>query len=144
MPDSGEAALLAIRLALPILVAITTSASAQKASAVERLLTPAETTIIQEAIKAKLLDPGAAQFRMNEYRVGSAYYCAIVNAKNRMGGYTGFQPFLIRLVDDDSTARPVAPITSLRAAVLDRDDNEGVITRAITERCTREGYRLSY
>ncbi|MFC0666264.1 hypothetical protein ACFSKY_00215 [Azotobacter chroococcum] len=48
-------------------------------------------------LKRKLYDGDSAQFRNEQvYRVdGITTVCGEVNAKNRMGGYTGFQPFAV-------------------------------------------------
>ena len=67
----------------------------------------------KKAIESELLDPGSVKYRniiikkkqsfasmMDAARTGSegkpnyATVCGEVNAKNRMGGYTGFKPFI--------------------------------------------------
>lgn len=51
---------------------------------------------LRKPVLAKLNDPASAQFR-NERTIGwtpyNAILCGEVNAKNRMGGYTGFAAF---------------------------------------------------
>lgn len=44
-------------------------------------------------IISNLVDPESAQFR-DEIRIGKSVLCGEVNAKNRMGGYTGFKKFV--------------------------------------------------
>lgn len=48
----------------------------------------------REAVKAKLKDPGSAEFR-NEKQVRHGVFCGEVNGKNSLGGYSGFQPFIV-------------------------------------------------
>lgn len=52
----------------------------------------------RDAVKAKLNDPGSAEFRGDTvYEVdGSTIVCGEVNARNRMGGYAGFEPYIVR------------------------------------------------
>lgn len=65
--------------------------------------TPEEIAKAQAAIVRQLIDPASAQFKITTIRhVGSAgavVFCGFVNSKNRFGGYTGFQPFVL-FVDD--------------------------------------------
>lgn len=44
------------------------------------------------AVKGQLKDPGSAQFQ-NDRVLDSGRVCGEVNAKNAMGGYTGFKPY---------------------------------------------------
>ena len=46
------------------------------------------------AVELKLTDPGSAQFR-NVRRADMFTVCGEVNAKNQMGGYTGFTAFRV-------------------------------------------------
>lgn len=51
-----------------------------------------------EAVRAAMLDPESAQFRnvrVVANRGGGKLVCGEVNSKNRLGGYVGFQPFLV-------------------------------------------------
>ncbi|OSM04337.1 hypothetical protein [Magnetofaba australis] len=57
-------------------------------------LTEADKKIIEDAVKEKLVDPFSAKFKWMPYN-GDKTYCGLVNAKNRMGGYTGFVPFTV-------------------------------------------------
>lgn len=49
----------------------------------------------QQLLRSSLTDPTSAQFRDLYFRKvdGRQYLCGQVNARNRMGGYNGFQPF---------------------------------------------------
>lgn len=46
---------------------------------------------LRDAVRNRLYDPDSAKFR-NVRRAGS-FYCGEVNAKNKMGGYVGFNAF---------------------------------------------------
>ena len=58
---------------------------------------PAEVVRAKTAILNKLVDPGSAQFQNVTFtRMGqAAIFCGQVNSRNRMGGYGGFQPFVV-------------------------------------------------
>lgn len=49
----------------------------------------------REAVIAKLKDPDSAQFRNTRPTADGLYLCGEVNAKNSMGGYTGFKRFYV-------------------------------------------------
>lgn len=48
----------------------------------------------QQAVRRKLLDPGAAQFREVFLADRGGHVCGQVNAKNKFGGYVGFKRFV--------------------------------------------------
>jgi hypothetical protein len=48
---------------------------------------------VKAAVAAKMVDPGSATFQGLSVKVTDFAYCGEVNAKNRMGGYVGFQKF---------------------------------------------------
>jgi hypothetical protein len=48
----------------------------------------------RDAVKDQLIDPQSAQFR-NEVLTETGRVCGEVNAKNRMGGYTGFKNYWV-------------------------------------------------
>lgn len=54
-------------------------------------------------VAADLNDPDSAKFRNERYLgnwlLSDGYYCGEINAKNRMGGYIGYQVFYISLRD---------------------------------------------
>lgn len=58
----------------------------------------AANSAVIEAAKAiveyTLIDPGSAQYR-NLLATAAGSVCGEVNAKNQLGGYTGFQPFIV-------------------------------------------------
>lgn len=57
-----------------------------------------------ERVRNSLTDPASAQFK--DVVVGNYYVCGRVNAKNRMGGYTGFQRFLVERYIDNENLTP--------------------------------------
>jgi len=48
---------------------------------------------VMAAVAAKMVDPGSATFQALSVKVADFAYCGEVNAKNRMGGYVGYQKF---------------------------------------------------
>lgn len=53
---------------------------------------------LKQTVTRKLIDPMSAQFRdlrvLKRPKTGDPVLCGEVNAKNRMGGYVGFRPFV--------------------------------------------------
>jgi hypothetical protein len=48
---------------------------------------------VKTAVAAKMFDPGSATFQALSELVPDFAYCGEVNAKNKMGGYVGYQKF---------------------------------------------------
>ena len=96
-----------------------------------RALTPAEQAAIAKAIKNNLKDADSAKFKWTTIRAVSAGsetpYCALVNAKNSMGGYVGFTAFLVM----------VGSIQQVRFVGMDGGSEFGLI--GITDRCRKYG-----
>lgn len=59
---------------------------------------------VLERVRNSLTDPASAQFK--DVVVGDYFVCGRVNAKNRMGGYIGFQRFLAYRYIEDEAATP--------------------------------------
>lgn len=59
----------------------------------------------RSAVSGVLLDPQSAQFR-NEKITEGGLYCGEVNSKNRMGGYVGFNRFIVRTKDSAGVLEP--------------------------------------
>lgn len=72
----------------------------QLAAAVFEPATPETYRIAFQEIDAKLIDGTSARFR--DVRASRTRVCGMVNARNRMGGYTGWQPFSALIVDDEA------------------------------------------
>lgn len=54
------------------------------------------------AVKVRLHDPDSARFKFGQpfsKQAGETVVCGEVNAKNRLGGYTGFTRFAVRIQD---------------------------------------------
>jgi hypothetical protein len=60
-------------------------------------ITVDEVNRAQAALSSQLIDPVSAQYDLRvAHHIGkAAVFCGFVNAKNRFGGYTGFEPFVI-------------------------------------------------
>lgn len=111
----------------------------------ERPLKAAEKAAITHEIGAKLLDPASAQFRMGPIRPASEYYCGLVNAKNRMGGYNGFEPFLVRYNPDRTIKIVLLPGES--SGPFGGADNAALrdaLRQSIREKCAENGYSTEY
>jgi hypothetical protein len=68
-------------------------------SALARMPTAAEQSIITAAVKSGLVDPDSAQFTFTDLgKDQPQFYCAYVNAKNRMGGYDGRHIFEVMMI----------------------------------------------
>lgn len=64
--------------------------SKKKARAMVRKATTQERSLIIHAVNRTLFDSDSAKYR-DIYLIPNSFACAEVNAKNRFGGYTGFQ-----------------------------------------------------
>lgn len=72
----------------------------------------AEETAAKNAIQALLIDPASAQFRgvnIHSSKAGPVSVCGEVNAKNRMGGYNGFQKFYYVIATQEAAIDPPSP-----------------------------------
>ena len=67
------------------------------------LLTSCSDREIKEAVKDDLIDPDSAQFGEISYSASGNMACAEVNAKNRMGGYTGKKQIYLKKIDGEWT-----------------------------------------
>jgi hypothetical protein len=94
----------------------------------------------REAVKSLLTDPSSAQFRNLRFhpaRGQARHLCGEVNAKNRMGGYVGFQAFSFDLVSKEAeVAIDIADAGSLMNMGLYAQGSEQITRRVvILERC---------
>ncbi|GIT95582.1 hypothetical protein JANAI62_22050 [Jannaschia pagri] len=68
---------------------------------------PADLSIVQTHLEASLRDPESLRFRHAEgFRTvtGDRIVCGEYNAKNGFGGYVGYQPYYVRLRQDQVAA----------------------------------------
>ena len=49
---------------------------------------------LAEQVKVVLLDPDSARFKWLPVQPNTLYYCALVNSRNKFGGYAGWAPFI--------------------------------------------------
>lgn len=112
------------------------------AAPAERPLKPAEAAAIKHTIEAQLVDPASAQFRMGPLRPASEYYCGLVNAKNRMGGYNGFEPFMVRFNPDRTIKASLLPGSTGGGPLSLREENylRDALRQSIREKCAENGY----
>lgn len=90
---------------------------------------------IRTAVRAKLNDPDSARFRWLP-RVEGSVYCGFVNAKNRLGGYAGFAPFMVMIVP--GTRGPVVMAMDVSSA-----DPSSSSYRARISICQEKGMNMS-
>ncbi|MCG9027337.1 hypothetical protein [Laribacter hongkongensis] len=94
-----------------------------------RDLTGKEKQVVIKAVKERLKDPDSAKFKFGDYK-GDFVYCAQVNAKNSYGGYTGFVPFQVGMLEK------TGPIKNVFLFGIGDAAQES----AISISCSREGY----
>ena len=53
----------------------------------------------KEVVKSQLTDPESAQFKnARQSKQDTEVWCGEINSKNRLGGYTGFQRYVIQTI----------------------------------------------
>ena len=77
---------------------------------------------IQNKLDEQLLDGASARFKWLPLKNSKGFYCGLLNAKNYLGAYTGFKPFLAEF--DPKTLK----VKSVRAW---EDGKENVVITAI-------------
>jgi hypothetical protein len=80
----------------------------------------------RKAVLARLTDPESAQFR--QMRAGDDMMCGEVNARNRLGGYGGFEPFVVSYGDVmlESDFRPILRANEWPSSATLADDVIGI------------------
>ncbi|QEY64962.1 hypothetical protein FXN65_23945 [Metapseudomonas lalkuanensis] len=58
-----------------------------------------EASRVEDLVRENLKDPTSAQFKEIRKSKDGTYFCGEVNAKNSMGGYTGFTGFAVGPMD---------------------------------------------
>lgn len=129
-----------LRIALLFIGAAASSAATTHAG---KPLTPSEKAIIEHAVRAELMDPDSAQFRLGpDHPEAKAKYCGLVNAKNGYGGYTGYKLFTI-FVDRDAKGH----ITDASYPDIQTEDGafmRAALIRANTLQCKEAGFNTDY
>lgn len=81
----------------------------------DRQFTATELNAVRAILSIPLLDPESAQLRMLKRGVDAGVICGEINAKNRLGGYAGFEIFIANTeqgaVTGSSFAGPATPGT---------------------------------
>ena len=83
-----------------------------------------------------LIDPTTPLFKLGPQIIASKRYCGLVNAKNRMGGYTGNSSFSVD-VKRDAQGRIVA---TSNVQIITRDMRPPVAEAALG--CLKDGYPM--
>lgn len=73
-----------------------------------------ETRAIRAAVEDTLIDPSSARFGDIKHDNDFTVACIEVNAKNRMGGYTGNTPFAVAKINGDWVSLSAADGNTLR------------------------------
>lgn len=94
-----------------------------------------ESSITQAAadrVSQRLKDPSSAQFRNLTYHNINGFahvVCGEVNAKNAMGGYAGFRPFIVVQKRSGSNQSDFDPKADMRVDVSDERNCQEVVAR---------------
>lgn len=104
-------------------------------------LTPANRREIIVQIKDNLIDGDSARWRWPKHAEKFGLYCGFVNAKNRMGAYTGFAPFMVLggIGDGPRSGGKFIVMTS-KFATTEASDTQ---TSVVNKMCAQYGYDLS-
>lgn len=83
---------------------------------------------LREPVLSSLSDPDSAKFRnetlISPWRANNSVLCGEINAKNRMGGYSGYRSFATGIDGDQNRG----------AEVIDHDDIAKAVCAAVIER----------
>lgn len=119
--------------------ALALSAIPQQASAADRTLTASELAIIENGVRVNFRDPEAARFKHFAYTGQRNIYCGLVNGKNAYGGYVGYEPFMVKVVEN---ATPSGPrIASLELVAVARA-TDAFNRQLVLAGCENNGYRM--
>lgn len=125
------------------IAAIAILASMASHEAMAHDLTHKEKATIEKEIKRGLSDPESARFQWLKLpkSVGirppdtATTYCGLVNAKNKMGGYVGYKPFLAIFL---TVGYGIDPMMRVLIGHADEDGYDN--TPLILEKCVKAGY----
>lgn len=86
-----------MRIVLLSVALIALSACGQSDETKDQMNSIAHVRVAKEKVQKSLIDPNSAEFRdVHVYRNGKGkIVCGFVNAKNRFGGFTGFEEFIV-------------------------------------------------
>jgi hypothetical protein len=97
------------RMVVVLAMTAALASTGAEAEARTRSLTGTERALVENAIKEMLVDPDSARFEIKPFLVGAALVCGRFNSKNRLGGYTGYDPFEVQV-----TTNAQGTITAVR------------------------------
>lgn len=123
---------------LLILIIASAALTGVNAQAKTRVLTLKERAIVQQAVKADMLDPDSAKIEILPYVEGSKWACGRVNGKNRFGGYVGYLPFGVMVTN---TPARVIKTAEKSAQYSDWADEQTLAILAVAH-CREAGYAL--
>jgi hypothetical protein len=123
--------------------ALSLAASTAVAAPTMRPLTAAERGILEHAVRAIFLDPDSAKVQLGPDNPEARDYCGIANGKNRMGGYTGYKPFSVRVIRDRNKR---ITGTVARPSILETKGEKDVdlFTGIGLDICKEKGFRVTY
>lgn len=128
-------------LALAAGLALGAPATAQPNKNGKPGLSAAAQRLVTRAMRGHLINPGDAKFRWPAFSARDGRnprpYCGFVNARNAIGRYAGFRPYLAYLT--------VARGRVVRAAIYGVADNNPTnpVTVAVRQGCAAAGYSVS-
>lgn len=111
------------------------AAAAQKSDLVP--LTDDDRQAVIAGVKASLKDPGSAEFRWLPARREDGVYCGMVNARNSLGGYTGFTPFSVLILDLKNPPERKALVVGMGNGSASSPQ-----TQAVVMSCARNGFEV--
>ncbi|UNM95959.1 hypothetical protein MMG00_12260 [Ignatzschineria rhizosphaerae] len=85
------------RLLAMVMVSLFVVGCSQSEESKEEMDKIARIRVAKESIQKTLVDPKSAEYKdiyVHKNREGVKAVCGYVNAKNRLGGYAGYEPFL--------------------------------------------------
>ena len=104
-------------------------------------LTAANKRDIITQIKDELFDGESARWRWPKHVPEFGLYCGFVNAKNRLGAYTGFKPFMvIGGVPGDNVSVGKYLVANVKFSTNNEDDT---VTGVVKQMCSSKGYDTS-
>lgn len=92
-------------------------------------------------VKFKLLDGESARWRWPKHVEEFGLYCGFVNAKNHMGAYTGFTPFMV--IGGVGNGPKASGQFKVYSASIATDDPASSDTAVVIKMCTDKGCDLS-
>lgn len=123
-----------------------TTEAANNATELQEAPDPLE-SMVRSNLERKLIDGESARF-LDLKRGPGTYVCGLINAKNRLGAYTGFKPFIIQFTGDgqypDFMTSEVSGAPSPAAHTYRVTSDQGIFEEAYFKKCASAGVRSEY